>query len=75
MTQALRAEWQDHGVNICGIYPIAVDTTTSSELQGPKQSPLDLAGEVVATSLCGGEKLFPGDAAAYADWLRNPKGM
>lgn len=76
LTQALRAEWRHHGVKVCGVYPTAVDTTMSSDLQGPKQSPADLAANMVAALAGGDEELFPGDAAAaHAEWMRNPKEM
>lgn len=74
--QAVRARWTPQGVRVCGVYPTAVDTRMSDGLPGPKQSPQDLAREVVAALSCTVETVFPGDAAAaYAAYLSDPVGL
>lgn len=74
--QAVRARWAPQGVRVCGVYPTAVDTHMSDGLPGPKQSPQDLALEVVAALHSTAETVFPGDAAAaYAAYLSDPVGQ
>lgn len=76
LTQAFRAEWRGRGVHFCGVYPTAVDTGMSAAQVGPKQSPEDLAKEMLEALSRGDEDLFPGDAkSAYEDWLSNPKSL
>lgn len=76
LTQALRAEWSKQGVHFCGVYPTAVDTRMSANQQGPKQSPHELAAEMLEGVARGDEDVFPGSAGeAYKEMLRDPKSL
>ncbi|MEP6720068.1 MAG: SDR family NAD(P)-dependent oxidoreductase [Variovorax sp.] len=74
--KGLRAEWATVGVQVCGVYPTAVDTAMSRDVQGQKQSPRDLAREILRALVDGQEELYPGDAAdAFKAFLADPLGM
>lgn len=74
--QALRMEWSAAGVQVCGVYPTAVDTTMSCDVQGHKQSPQELAQEIVRALADGRETLYPGDATgAFEAYLADPVGL
>lgn len=74
--QALRAEWAAAGVTVCGVYPTAVDTSMSKGLTGAKQSPQELAREMVQALVDGKETLYPGEAAgAIRGYLADPLHM
>ena len=76
LNQALRAELRPQGVRVCGVYPMAVDTSMSSHQQGPKMSPEMLADEMVRFLAGEGDDLYPGEALqAHTAWLRDPEGF
>ncbi|MEN2433621.1 SDR family NAD(P)-dependent oxidoreductase [Comamonas sp. F1-6] len=73
---SLRAELRPKGVRVCGVYPMAVDTSMSRDQQGPKMSPEMLAQEMVNFLAGDCEDLYPGEALhAYDAWLRDPRGF
>ncbi|WP_183018477.1 SDR family NAD(P)-dependent oxidoreductase [Delftia sp. UME58] len=76
LNQSLRAQLRTQGVRVCGVYPSAIDTRMSRDLQVQKMSPGELA-DAMADFLQGGdEDLFPGEAAkAHEAWRQDPVGF
>jgi NAD(P)-dependent dehydrogenase (short-subunit alcohol dehydrogenase family) len=64
LTESLRSAFALRGIRVCGIYPMAVDTTMSRDLAGDKLAPAALASAVVEALERGAETLYPGPAAA-----------
>lgn len=74
--QAIRARWATAGVRVCGVYPMAVDTSMSRDVAGSKLSPEALATEIVRALAGDDEVVYPGDArAAFAHFLAHPLQM
>lgn len=74
ITQALRAELAPAGIRVMGVYPTVVDTPMSQNVSTPKQSPAQLALDVIYAIRRGEEDLRPANAQdAYREFLADPK--
>ena len=63
ITQALRAELGPKGVSVIGVYPGPVDTDMAAEVDMPKATPQQVAGEILDAVESGAEEVFPDDMA------------
>jgi len=76
MTQAIRAELNQSGICVMGVYPPAMDTRMSAHLDGSRKiSPQQVAMELISALKHGGpEDVYVGPAAVLHDRLmREPK--
>lgn len=66
MTQALRAELRDRGVEVLGAYPGGIDTDMVAGIDAVKAPPQVVAERIVAALAAGESVVFPDDASAEA---------
>lgn len=66
MTQALRAELRDRGVEVLGAYPGGIDTDMLAGVDAVKAPPQLVAHRIVAALAAGESVVFPDDASAEA---------
>jgi short-subunit dehydrogenase len=70
LTESLRQDLGPRGIQVCGVYPTAVDTAMSRDFPGEKLDPMALARDVVAAVAEGREALYPAPAhELYAQLL------
>jgi NAD(P)-dependent dehydrogenase (short-subunit alcohol dehydrogenase family) len=66
MTQALRAELRDRGIEVIGAYPGGIDTGMLAGVDGDKAAPEAVAARIVAGIDSGATTIWPDDASAGA---------
>lgn len=66
MTQALRAELRDRGIDVLGAYPGGIDTDMLAGVEAEKAAPELVAKRIVAALVAGETVVFPDDASAGA---------
>lgn len=66
MTQALRAELRDRGVDVVGAYPGGIDTDMLAGVDADKAAPELVAARIVAGIAAGDQVIWPDDASAGA---------
>jgi NAD(P)-dependent dehydrogenase (short-subunit alcohol dehydrogenase family) len=77
MTEGVRAELAARGVLVMAVMTGAVDTDMSRGFDGPKSSPAEVAGAVLAGLARGEEEVYLGDMAAWINATigPDPKGL
>lgn len=75
MTQALRAELRDQGIEVIGAYPGGIDTDMLAGIDAVKAPPHVVAERIVAGLAAGEPMIFPDDASAGAGavYLTDPR--
>ena len=63
ITQALRLELGPKGVSVIGVYPGPVDTDMAAEITWPKETPQQVAREILDAVESGVDDVFPDDMA------------
>jgi NAD(P)-dependent dehydrogenase (short-subunit alcohol dehydrogenase family) len=63
VTQGLRAEMDQIGTQVVGVYPSMVDTEMMADIEGAKLAPDALAREVLEAVAADATEVFPGDQA------------
>ena len=63
ITQALRSELGPKGVSVIGVYPGPVDTDMAAGVTWPKETPQQVAREIIDAIESGAEDVFPDDMA------------
>lgn len=66
MTQALRAELRDRGVEVVGAYPAGIDTDMLAGVDADKAAPELVAARIVTGITAGHQVIWPDDASAGA---------
>ncbi len=66
MTQALRAELRDRGIDVVGAYPGGIDTDMLAGVDADKAAPELVAARIVAGITAGHQVIWPDDASAGA---------
>jgi len=66
ITQALRAELRDRGVDVVGAYPGGIDTDMLAGVDADKAAPELVAARIVAGIAAGDQVIWPDDASAGA---------
>jgi NAD(P)-dependent dehydrogenase (short-subunit alcohol dehydrogenase family) len=66
MTQALRAEVKDRGIDVFGAYPGGIDTDMLAGVEAPKARPNEVAAGIVAGVEAGETVIWPDDVSAGA---------
>ena len=74
ITQALRAELRDRGVDVIGAYPGGIDTDMLAGVDADKAAPELVAARIVAGITAGDQVIWPDDASAGAGqtYLHDP---
>lgn len=75
ITQALRAELRDRGVEVIGAYPGGIDTDMLAGVDADKAAPELVAARIVAGIAAGDQVIWPDDASAGAGavYLDDPR--
>ena len=66
MTQALRAEFRNRGIEVVGAYPGGIDTDMLAGVDVEKASPELVAKRIVTGIASGASVIWPDDASAGA---------
>jgi NAD(P)-dependent dehydrogenase (short-subunit alcohol dehydrogenase family) len=66
MTQALRAELRDRGIEVIGAYPAGIDTDMLAGVDGDKAAPEAVAARIIAGIDSGATTIWPDDTSAGA---------
>ena len=66
ITEALRAELRDRGVDVVGAYPGGIDTDMLAGVDADKAAPELVAARIVAGIVAGDQVIWPDDASAGA---------
>ena len=66
ISQALRAELRDRGVDVVGAYPGGIDTDMLGGVDADKAAPELVAARIVAGITAGDQVIWPDDASAGA---------
>ncbi|HET9143109.1 SDR family NAD(P)-dependent oxidoreductase [Actinophytocola sp.] len=66
MTQSLRAELRDTGIEVIGAYPGGIDTDMLAGIEATKAAPEQVAARIIAGITAGEQVIWPDDASAGA---------
>ncbi len=66
ITQALRAELRDQGVDVIGAYPGGIDTDMLTGVDADKAGPAAVAARIISGINAGDTVIWPDDASAAA---------
>jgi len=66
MTQALRAELRDQGIDVIGAYPGGIDTDMLAGVEAGKADPAVVAARIIAGINAGDTVIWPDEASAAA---------
>ena len=77
LTQGMRAELAQNNTLVMGVYPGAIDTEMAAALEMEKDTPENVAKNIVDALENGNEDLFPDAMSAEAGgyYSSNPKGV
>lgn len=77
ISQGLRAEYKDKNTLVACVYPGAIDTEMTKQMDMPKDTPKNVAKYIVAALIEGVEDVFPDQMSAQAGpgFLANPKAI
>ncbi len=74
LTQALRAELSPYGIQVCGVFPSAVDTRMTANSKMPKSTPDEVAAALLSAIREGSTDVFIGQARDIYARLRQDPG-
>jgi short-subunit dehydrogenase len=74
MTQALRSELKDRGIEVIGAYPALVDTEMVAAIPMPKTPPEEVAAQILDGVQSGKNVIWPDPVSESAGgtYLENP---
>ncbi|MFK7810535.1 MAG: SDR family oxidoreductase [Saprospiraceae bacterium] len=77
LTQGMRAELADHNTLVVGVYPGAIDTKMTAEMEMDKDTPQNVAKNIVNALEAGKEDVFPDAMSEQVEnfYASNPKGV
>lgn len=77
ITQGMRAELSDSNILVAGVYPGPIDTDMTSDIEMNKDTPKNVAQNILKGLLNGTEDIFPDQMSSQVGefYATNPKGI